>query len=109
MPTLMICLSVKNPRFSLSHPLSGIKASVSSMSSSGKDLTVDNNTIPHSFPKMVNSKYFATHTLTDTPSNGHLCNICSYMLVLTTKNLLEQINNLPSIDIFLWQIMVTFQ
>ena len=47
----MMCSSVKNPRFSLNHPLSAIKASGSSMSSNGKDLTVDNNTIPHSFPK----------------------------------------------------------
>lgn len=55
----MICLSVRNPRFSLNHPLSGIKASGSSMFANGKDLTVDNNTIPHSFPKK--DKQLTTH------------------------------------------------
>ena len=59
----MMCLSVRNPRFSLSHPLSGIKAVVSSISANGKDLTVDNNTIPHSFPKRISS-LLPTYTYT---------------------------------------------
>ena len=48
----MMCLSVRNPRFSLSHPRLG---SVSLIFFNGKDLTIDNNTIPHSFPKKYGS------------------------------------------------------
>ena len=54
MPTLMMWLSVKNPRCSFNHPRSG---DILSKSSSGWDLTVDNKTIPHSLPMKYVSKY----------------------------------------------------